>query len=116
MIEKTTLGALMKEFVYAGIKGIIMRTAAYEPNNQQTWDRVGTAVLEYAKDLVALNYLHDVKVVCNDTVNTEETINANEFHLKFGWQVLEDGEWAYTDFDLMPGGGMVISDESEGDM
>lgn len=37
MIDRETLWAFMKEFIYANIKSIIMKYGAYEPNNRQTW-------------------------------------------------------------------------------
>ena len=107
MIDKATLWAYMKEFIYAGIKSIIMKYGAYEPNNKQTWENITARVREFTEHLVPLKYLHETKVVCDETTNTEESIKANEFHLRFEWKVNEDDNGTVAEFDLYPDGMMV---------
>ena len=47
MIDKATLWAFMKEFVYASIKSIMMKYGAYEPNNRQTWENISARANEF---------------------------------------------------------------------
>ena len=116
MIEKKLLWAYMKEFIYAGIRRILEKECMYEANNSQTWDRVGACVREYVSQLVTLGYLHEIKVICDDTVNTKETVEDREFHLEFAWKVNEDEEWTLASFDIMPDSGIVVSEEGEGEL
>ena len=111
MIDKKTVWAFLKPFVLHTIKQTILRQAAYEPNNKFTWERVGTSVMEFVQGLVVLENLYDVKVVCDDTVNTDETIKANEFHLNFSWKGLKEDEWSTTQFTLTPKEIKVESEE-----
>ena len=104
MIDKATLWAYMKEFVYASIKSIMMKYGAYEPNNRQTWEDISARANEFIGQLVPLKFLREAKVVCDGTLNTEETIKANEFHLQFFWKVNEDDNGTVTEFDLYPDG------------
>ena len=104
MIDKATLWAYMKEFIYAGIKSIIMKYGAYEPNNRQTWENITARVREFTEQLVPMKYLHETKVVCDDTINTEEAVKNNEFHLRFEWKVNELDNGTVADFDLYPDG------------
>ena len=104
MIDKATLWAYMKEFIYAGIKSIIMKYGAYEPNNRQTWGNISARVKEFTEHLVPLKYLHEIKVVCDDTLNTEEAVKNNEFHLRFEWKVNELDNGTVADFDFYPDG------------
>lgn len=104
MIEKATLWAFMKEFIYAGIKSIIMKYGAYEPNNRQTWENISARVNEFIENLVPLKFLHETQVVCDGTINTEETVKNNEFHLRFEWKVNELDNGTVADFDLYPDG------------
>jgi hypothetical protein len=57
-------------------------------------------------------YLAECKVVCDSTVNTEDTIKAGEFHLKFHWKVKPDDEWTVVDFVVSPSG-LTYSEEAE---
>ena len=111
MIDKKTLWAFLKPFVCHTIKGIILKQAAYEPNNKFTWERVGTEVMGFVQGLVDLGNMYDVKVVCDDAVNTDETIKANEFHLNFSWKVLKEDEWSVAQFTLTPKEIKVESEE-----
>ena len=104
MIDKATLWTYMKEFVYASIKSIIMKYGAYEPNNRQTWENITARVREFTEQLVPMKYLHETKVVCDSSINTEETVKNNEFHLQFFWKVNEDDNGTVTEFDLYPDG------------
>lgn len=104
MIDKATVWAFMKEFIYAGIKSIIMKYGAYEPNNRQTWENISARVNEFIENLVPLKFLHETKVVCDSTINTEETVKNNEFHLRFEWKVNELDNGTVADFDLYPDG------------
>ena len=104
MIDKATLWAFMKEFIYAGIKSIIMKYGAYEPNNRQTWENISARVNEFIENLVPLKFLHETKVVCDGTINTEETVKNNEFHLRFFWKVNELDNGTVAEFDLYPDG------------
>ena len=104
MIDRETLWAFMKEFIYANIKSIIMKYGAYEPNNRQTWECIWARANEFTEQLVPLGYLHKCRVVCNDTNNTEESIKLNEFHLDFYWTLKENGQETVTEFVLTPSG------------
>lgn len=92
----------VKPKVYEEIAQAIEGCAIYEPNNFETWNRVNVVVNnivnEYSK------FLSEWKVVCNDTVNTQEVIEANEFHLKFFWKIESEDEWSVTEFVLSPYG------------
>lgn len=114
MIDKATLWVFMKEFIYAGIKGIIMKYGAYEPNNRQTWENISARANEFIENLVPLRFLHEAKIVCDNTTNTQDTVDANEFHLKFAWKVNENDEFTIVDFDLMPLSGLMMSEVSNG--
>lgn len=104
MIDRATLWAFMKEFIYANIKGIIMKYGAYEPNNRQTWENIWARANEFTEKLVPLGYLEECKVVCDETTNTEETIKANEFHLDFHWRLTKESGETVTRFALTPTG------------
>lgn len=104
MIDRETLWAFMKEFIYANIKGIIMKYGAYEPNNRQTWEGIWARANEFTEQLVPLGYLHECRVVCDGTNNTEESIKLNEFHLDFYWTLKENGQETVTEFVLTPTG------------
>lgn len=104
MIDRETVWAFMKEFIYAGIKSIIMKYGAYEPNNRQTWENITARVREFTEQLVPMKYLHETKVVCDATNNTDDSVKANEFHLDFYWKVNEDGVETATEFVVTPSG------------
>ena len=104
MIDKATLWAYMKEFIYAGIKSIIMKYGAYEPNNRQTREGIWSRANEFTEQLVPLGYLQECKVVCDETINTEDTIKANEFHLDLHWRLTKESGEAVTRFALTPKG------------
>lgn len=104
MIDRATLWAFMKEFIYANIKGIIMKYGAYEPNNRQTWEGIWARANEFTEKLVPLGYLEECKVVCDETTNNEETIKANEFHLDFHWRLTKESGETVTQFALTPTG------------
>ena len=93
-----------KPLVYQQISDAIMRTAAYEPNNKYTWNRVKTEVEYIVSRLVGLGYLEDFKVVCDNTNNTEEGVEANEFHLDFAWKLDDGTEITIVSFVLSPRG------------
>ena len=90
MIDKATIWELMKDFIYASIKGLMM------------------------KYVVPTGHLSECKVVCDGTINTDETVDANECHLKFFWKVKENDEFTEVDFDIMPDQGCVYSEVSVG--
>lgn len=114
MIDKATIWELMKDFIYASIKGLMMKYGAYEPNNLQTWKNIEARVREFTEKLVPTGHLSDCKVVCDGTINTDETVDANECHLKFFWKVNENDEFTEVDFDIMPDQGCVYSEVSVG--
>ena len=92
----------IKPKVYEEIADAIIRVAAYEQNSKPTWDRVNVEVNnligEYSESL------SEWKVVCDGTVNTQEVIEANEFHLKFCWKIDPNDEWSIAEFVLSPRG------------
>lgn len=104
MIDKATVWELMKNFIYASIKGLMMKYGAYEPNNLQTWKNIEARVREFTEKLVPTGYLHETKVICDSTNNTDETVKNNEFHLDFTWKVKEGDEWTVVQFAITPDG------------
>ena len=92
----------VKPKVYEEIAQAIEGCAIYEPNNSETWDRVNVVVnnllSEYSDFLSAWN------VICNDTVNTQEVVEKNQFHLKFCWKIEPEDEWSIVEFVLSPHG------------
>ena len=90
----------IKPKVYEEISQTIEGCAIYEPNNSATWDRVNAAVNNLISEYS--EFLSEWKVVCDGTVNTQEVIEANEFHLKFYWKIDIDDEWSTVEFVLSP--------------
>jgi hypothetical protein len=43
-------------------------------------------------------------VICNETVNTQEVVEKNQFHLKFCWKIDPNDEWSIAEFVLTPYG------------
>jgi hypothetical protein len=91
-----------KQAVYQKIADLIMVNALYELNSEPTWTRL-RAIVEMG---IAENTscLAEWKVLRDSAVNTPETIEANEFHLKFCWKVELDDEWTVVEFALTSNG------------
>ena len=114
MIDKATLWAFMKDFVYDVIDDIVCATAMYEQNCPRTWDLVGQKVRDTTNKLASRGYLNDTRVICDGSTNTERTIDRNELHLKFLWRTTEDSPMMATTFVLSPTG-IQHFEEDEGE-
>lgn len=96
-----------KQAVYQKIADLIMVNALYELNSEPTWTRIRAAVEMGIAE--STSCLAEWKVLCDSSVNTQETIEANEFHLKFCWKVEPDDVWSVVEFALTPRGLDIVS-------
>ena len=92
----------VKPKVYEEIARVIEGCPIYEPNDSTTWNRVNVAVNNLISEYS--EFLSAWKVVCNETVNTQEVVEKNQFHLKFCWKIDIDDEWSTVEFVLSPHG------------
>lgn len=93
----------LKPFAYRDIARAIETNALYEVNFPGTWSRIHVIVSD-AIDEYWGECLSETKIVCDGTVNTPDTIQANEFHLKFFWKIDPTDEWTIVEFTLSPSG------------
>jgi hypothetical protein len=93
-----------KPLVYQQIADEIQRNAIYEPNCPTTWHTIGNRVNELVAPLIPLGYLDEIHVVCDSTNNTEDTIEANEFHLDFAWKLDDATDFTIVSFVISPRG------------
>ena len=93
----------LKPFAYSDIAQTIEANALYEANCPTTWGRIHEKVTGVVDEYWG-ECLSAAKVVCDGTVNTPDTILANEFHLKFFWKVEPTDEWTVVEFKLSPSG------------
>ena len=97
-----------KPLVYQQIANEIKRTALYEMNCATTWYNVKSAVETLIEPHIPLGYLEEFHVVCDDTNNTPDTIEANEFHLDFAWKLEGESEFTVVNFVLSPRGMEIV--------
>lgn len=97
-----------KPLVYQQIASEIQIAALYEMNCSRTWQMVKERVETLATPLPALGYLEKFHVVCDESNNTPDTIEANEFHLDFAWKLEGESEFTVVNFVLSPNGMEVI--------
>lgn len=93
----------LKPFAYHDIARAIETNAIYEANCPATWYRVQTAVANVVNKYWG-ECLSETRIICDGTVNTPDTIQANEFHLKFCCKVEPTDEWTTVEFILSPSG------------
>lgn len=93
----------LKPFAYRDIARAIETNAIYEANCPATWSRIHVIVSD-AIDKYWGECLSETRIICDGTVNTLDTIQANEFHLKFCWKVEPTDEWTIVEFILSPSG------------
>ena len=89
-----------KSRAYGEIHDVIMRTAAYERNDKTTWDKVAAAVNNFVSSRYS-QLLSSWIVVCDESVNTPDIVEANKFRLVFCWRV-DSSEWTVVEFTLSP--------------
>ena len=92
----------LKPFAYRDIAQAIETNAIYEVNCPTTWDRIHTEVTKVVNKY--WECLSETRIICDGIVNTPDTIQANEFHLKFCWKVDPTDEWTTVEFILSPSG------------
>lgn len=97
-----------KPLVYQQIANEIKRTAIYEMNCATTWHNVKTKVETLIEPLIPLGYLDEFHIVCDETNNTVETIEANEFHLDFAWKLDSESEFTIVRFVVSSRGMEII--------
>ena len=102
MENKKEKWAAVKTMAYQEISQTIEMNALYEMNNSVTWDRVRNEVTNTVNKYG--EYLSETKIICDGTVNTQDTIEAKEFHLKFCWKIEPTDEWTIVEFMLSPFG------------
>lgn len=88
---------------YRDIARTIEANTLYEVNCPATWNRIHVIVTNVL-DKYWGECLSETKIVCDETVNTPDTIHANEFHLKFCWKIDPTDEWTIVEFILSPSG------------
>ena len=93
-----------KPLIYQQIADEIQRSAMYEPNNHVTWHTVRDRVNLLVSPLIPLGYLDECKVFCDETNNTKDTIEANEFHVDFAWKLDDSTEFTIVSFVISPKG------------
>lgn len=93
----------LKPFAYSDIAQAIETNALYEMNCPETWSRIHIKVTDAVEEYWG-ECLSETKIVCDGTVNTQDTIQANEFHLKFYWKIDPTDEWTIVEFTLSPSG------------
>ena len=98
-LEKWTA---VKPLAYQEIAQAIETNALYEANCPTTWDRIHTEVAKVVNEY--WECLSETRIICDGTVNTPDTIQANEFHLKFCWKIELNDEWTIVEFTLSPSG------------
>lgn len=97
-----------KPLVYQQIASEIQSAALYEMNCSRTWQMVKTRVETLVEPLIPLGYLEEFHVLCNDTNNTPDTIEANEFHLDFAWKLAGESKFTVVNFVLSPRGMEIV--------
>ena len=97
-----------KPLVYQQIASEIQTSVLYEMNCSRTWQMVKERVENLVTPLPTLGYLETFHVVCDDTNNTPDTIEANEFHLDFAWKLEGESEFTVVNFVLSPRGMNII--------
>ena len=102
MESKKEKWATVKTEAYQEISQTIEMNAIYEVNNSVTQDRVRNEVTKIVNEY--WECLSETKIICDGTVNTQDTIVAHEFRLKFCWKVEPTDEWTIVDFTLSPSG------------
>lgn len=97
-----------KPLVYQQVANEIKRTALYEMNCATTWHNVKTRVETLVEPLIPLGYLEEFHILCNDTNNRPDTIEANEFHLDFSWKLEGESKFTVVNFVLSPRGMEIV--------
>ena len=69
---------LMKAQIYW-----ICRQYIYEPNTKENREEIADRVERLMIPLQELGIIFDYKVICDESNNTNETINKNELHLRY---------------------------------
>ena len=84
-----------KELLKAQVFSIV-RSFFYEPNDEETREKVTRRVNELLYPLVDLGIVFEANVICDETNNTEEIINSNSLKVSFKVKVNESDETVKT--------------------
>ena len=82
----------------------ILRYVIYEGNTAYTRQRTVDLIDPIFKQAKVGGGLYDYKIICDETVNTPETIDRNEFHIKIGLKPTKTIEFIIVDFVLLSTG------------
>lgn len=78
--------------------GKVLRYFLYEAHTAYTRQRVVDAITPYFRSAKVSGGLYDYKIVCDETVNTPETIDRNELHVSIGIKPVKTIEYIMVDF------------------
>lgn len=78
--------------------GKVLRYFLYEAHTAYTRQRVVDAITPYFRSAKISGGLYDYKIVCDETVNTPETIDRNELHVSIGIKPVKTIEYIMVDF------------------
>lgn len=93
----------VKELVYDQMIEY-MKMFLYEENSPETWNQISAGLHCIVAPLKKNGILAEYVVKCDDTINTNEVIDNNEFHCVLGWKVNATDEFTIVKFVLSPGG------------
>lgn len=93
----------IKELVYNQMIEY-MKMFLYEENTLETWNQISAGMHCIMSPIKKKGILADYIVKCDDTVNTNEVIDNNEFHCVLGWKVNATDEFTLVNFVVSPGG------------
>lgn len=83
----------------------IARWYVYETNNAYNRQRFYDDVDGVFKELKAQGAMYDYKIICDETINTDEVIERNEFRVKIGLKLNKFMEFILIEFNILRRGG-----------
>ena len=101
-LDRVNVRRLMLRLERATYK--VLRYVVYEGNTAYTRQRTVDLLDPIFKQAKIGGGLYDYKIICDETVNTPETIDRNEFHIKIGLKPTKTIEFIMVDFVLLSTG------------